>query len=160
MFKSRRKIGAALLEFAFVLPMFLFMITFAIDMGRMTFISAVLQDSAFTSARAGAQVGGAGSATTGESRKAFDSAVALLPTGQQGRISGFKVATGATCVKEAPTTSTRPDNRYVTIKIKYTVPLITPGLRKLLDATAPNEGPWQLGATGIARCEVVRSAVS
>lgn len=142
--------GTQILEFALLLPLFLFMLLFSIDMGRMVLISGAVHDAAFVAARAGAQVGDTGPNPGGASARAFASAVEIVPGAEQSRASVLEVS-GA-CQE--------PYNLNVRVKVSYRVQFITPGLTTLLgmvngERRAP-EGDWILPAVGIARCEVVR----
>jgi Flp pilus assembly protein TadG len=152
--RRRRTRGAQLLEFAITLPLFLFMLMFSLDLGRMVFMSGLIHDAAFTSARAGAQIGGAGSATTGASRKAFNEVVSNY--GWKGTDATYKVVSGATCAKAANSA----DN-FVAVDVSYKVFFITPGLNSLLGVLrggpTASDGSWTLKATGLARCEITKS---
>lgn len=156
--QKNRPRGAQLVEFALVLPIFLFLILFSIDMGRMVFYSGVVHDAAFTSARAGAQVGAAGSSAKGASRDAYFDAISQVPgNGDADTIATFSVERGASCDR-SPTSP----NRFVQVRGTLSVEFITPGMRTLLTIGGNGErfddlGAWTLPATGIARCEVVRS---
>lgn len=149
----RKRRGAQLLEFAITLPLFLMMLLFSLDLGRIVFLSGVLHDATFTSARAGAQVGGAKTGVAGNtdvSRKAYEEAMRAIPGTQQ--TSGtFNVRTGATCSRTPGNT-----NNYVTVEATRTVSFITPGLNSMLGMFQDSKGGYQLRATGVARCEVAK----
>lgn len=149
---SRRRRGAQMLEFAIVLPIVLFMLTFMLDMGRMVLISGVLQDATQVAARSGAQVGGAGSPTTGPAREALDQSLDDYPGVEAETTHSFVIESGERC----RTTGT---NRHVAIQVNYPVDFITPGLTMFLNMMdgedrAP-EGAWLLRATAVSRCEIV-----
>lgn len=147
--RFHKKRGSGLLEFALVLPLFLMLVCFVVDMGRMTFYSAVVHDAAFSAARAGAQVGTAGSASSGASRTAFNNAVDSAIPGGSSSIQNFVITSGAPCAATGT-------DAYVTVKGSVNVSLVTPGLYALLNVTSSNS-TWALNASSAARCEVVRS---
>lgn len=152
--RTRRSRGAQLLEFAITLPIFLFMLLFSLDMGRMVFLSGVVHDAAFTSARAGAQVGAAGTNASGASRTAFYEAVDAIP-GSKNEDATFQVVSSNEC-----TSSGRDEDTFVEVRVSYKVRFITPGLNSMLGVMSDRDngdGSWTLPATGVARCEIVRS---
>lgn len=164
--------AATMLEFALILPMFMFMMMFTLDMGHLVLMSGAMQDATFSAARTGAQVGGAGIDTraTGQGavcpngepcksgstyRSLMESAAQIPGYNRLGKVESMKVVHGAVCLDGA--------NDHVQIKVTYSTDLVTPGLTSLLKMVAADKGPtpnydhWTLTATGIARCEVIRS---
>lgn len=159
--------AATMLEFTLVLPMFVFMMLFTVDMGTLMLASGAMNDAAFSSARAGAQAGGAGF-VPGEDRSlcpsngncgggaSFDSAVEsydMIPLGDAVDFDSadFRVESGATCVAGTV-------DSYVTVKMPYTVELMTPGLEAItgIGTGADAAGKFTLVASGVARCEIYR----
>ena len=55
---TRVRRGAQMLEFAMLLPIFMFLIVFTFDMGRLVLTTVALNDVTQQAARSGAQVGG------------------------------------------------------------------------------------------------------
>ncbi len=149
--RPRRRRGSVMIEFALLLPMFLFFIMFSIDAGRLLLLRAELQDATQQAARAGAQVGGA--SRNGEvSRAAFNQAIDLAPGLETSKVSVFQIIEGANCTVANP---------YVSIRTEYNASLVTPGLGAVLrlvsrTAAAP-PGTWTLQAVSTSRCEVVVS---
>lgn len=142
-----RRRGSVMIEFALMLPMFLFFVLFSIDAGRLMLMRASLQDATQQAARAGAQVGGAVQGNV--SVLAFDEAIELAP-GMNPSRAVMVVLAGNRC-----TTS----QKYVTVRSTYEAQLATPGLDNLLrmisrGSTGPSGG-WTLRATSTARCEIV-----
>lgn len=141
--KRRKYKGVQFIEFSLILPIMLYLMLLSIDMGRLVFLSGIVHDAAFYSARQGAIQGGA----LGVSEDAFSQAVSRFPGSPTP--SGFTIQSGAVC--------SRGDN-IVRVTGEVETTLITPGLRSLLNAssTISNEGPWRLKATGIGYCEISR----
>jgi Flp pilus assembly protein TadG len=148
---TRKRRASVMVEFALLLPMFLFFIMFSIDAGRLMLLRAELQDATQQAARAGAQVGGA-TYTGAASRHAFDAAIELAPGLDAPKVTNFEVVEGGRCTVGQP---------YVTIRTEYDASLVTPGLGALLRLVSSNAGTvsstWQLRAVSTARCEVVVS---
>lgn len=144
---ARRRRGAQMIEFALTLPLFIFLICFSLDAGRMILTQGALTDAAHQAARAGAQVGGGDVGGRRDSRVAFYDAVRSMPGGDTANISGFTAT---------------PDcsSGYVTVRGTYDVKFITPGLTAILsmaDGRARDrEGAWRLEASAVARCEIRR----
>jgi Flp pilus assembly protein TadG len=149
----RSRKGVEIIEFAFVLPAILFILLFAIDMGRNIFVAGSLQDAAYISARTGAQVGGAcvGSpgCNTSAAHNVFYQSLGAIP-GAVPASAVWKVTSGGTCTLAAAD----PTNSYVTITVTYPEKLVTPGLATALQIVTG--GSPKVTAVGIARCEVVR----
>jgi Flp pilus assembly protein TadG len=148
---NRKRRGSVMIEFAMLLPIFFLFVLFSIDAGRMILVRAQLQDSTQQAARAGAQVAGGGTSSSGPSRTAFFNAVLLAPGITADRVTRFSVVEGSTCSQSQP---------YVTVETRYRTPLVTPGLGTLigmLDRSGRGpEGEWSLSAVSTARCEVAR----
>jgi Flp pilus assembly protein TadG len=137
-----------MLEFVLLLPLFMFFITFTVDMGRVMFMHGVLQDATYQAARNGAQ---SGLPQDPSVRTTFDRAVDEAPSMDADRIASFDAG---------PATCGSGTNAYVRVSSTYSADFITPGFSTLLGIFAgENKGPegdWQLGARAVARCEVTR----
>ena len=151
--RRRRRRATVLLEFMLILPLFLFMTVFAVDMGRMILISGALNDAAYVSARAGAQRGDAGNVENGPARNAFDRAAQMIPGANMTENAEFRIVQGR-CTDA---------NSYVVIEVVQQVDFITPGLGRLLGLMARDPGAvpdtstgWALRSRGAVLCEVVR----
>lgn len=171
--KGRRSRAATMMEFVLILPLMLFVILFTVDMGNVILVNGAMQDTAYSSARAGAQVGGGSltpdgrypcgvtnsgtSCNQGASYTAFRSAVANVPgyTSKQLTDVKMQIVTGGKCT--ATGTSARSDN-HVTIKVAYKQKLLTPGLSLLMDWSGSDidNGAWNMSVVASSRCEVVR----
>lgn len=167
--QSRRgwKRAATMIEFAFILPIFMFLLLFTIDMGQVILMSGAMQDATFSAVRAGAQVGGAsydartgvaacqatGPCTTGSTYRTFKKATSQIPFAATNTVKGMSILSGGKC-------ATTGANAFVSVRTDYSVKLITPGLNAMLGmidgATTAGDPAWQLHATAVARCEVVR----
>lgn len=138
-----------MLEFALLLPLFLFLIFFTVDMGRLILTRGMLIDATQQAARTGAQVGDAGNPYTGASRQAFDRAIELNPGMSLDHVAAFTVEEGAPC------------GRYVTISSAYDFRFITPGLAQAAGIFTGQQtqefATMRLDAASVARCEVTRS---
>jgi Flp pilus assembly protein TadG len=153
--RTRRR-GVTLIEFAFVLPILLFLMAFMVDMGRLLMVSHAMQEATYRSARAGAIAGGANisaGANQSVSREAFDRALSEIPGADQ--VSGpptLLVDSGGLCTKEG-------QNQFVTVSTTYNVRLLTPGLGTLLTIAggdgAQVSASYNLKATSLSRCEVL-----
>lgn len=171
--RQGRSRAATMMEFVLILPLMLFVVLFTVDMGNVIFVNGTMQDAAYSSARAGAQVGG-GSMTTdgrfpcgttktstscrqGASWTAFNAAVQNVPGYTSKQISGaqMQILTGGKCTAAA--TPSRSDN-HVTVKVTYNHKLLTPGLSVLMSWSGSkiDNGAWAMSVTASSRCEVVR----
>ena len=150
---TRTRRGVVSLEFAMLLPLFLLMTLFAVDMGRLIVVNGAVADAAFHAARVGAQIGGAcpNNPTTcdtdGVSRVAFNETVDAYPTIESSEVEYFRVDTGGRCASSGP-------DRHVTIRTRYKIDPITPGLYTL--AGLVGDG-WSVSNAAVVRCDVVRS---
>lgn len=170
--RGRRR-AATMMEFVLILPMLLFVTLFTVDMGNVILVNGAMQDTAYSAARAGAQVGGgsllpngsypcgtrssAGPCTRGASYEAFRAAVDNVPGYTADKLGNvqMRILTGGKCVASA--TPTRADN-HVTVSVEYTQRLMTPGLALLMSVTGSDidDGRWRMSVTASSRCEVVR----
>ena len=167
----RRRRGSTMVEFALILPSFVFMMLFTIDMGSLVLMKGAMSDATFTSARAGAQLGGAnvgvGAGRAGISERTFYSAVEQIPMSANLRdVNAFTVLEGGTCVAAAAGglgstgDAGAPHNSMVRVQATYTMRMITPGLSAMLNMIGGNGNAeangYQVTSTGVARCEVYR----
>jgi hypothetical protein len=166
--KLRRRRAVEFIEFAILLPFFVFFITFAIDMGRLTMLQASVQDATQQVARAGAQNGGwdfvdptlcpgAVGQCTGTPLTLLTGDVKQTP---YGNLLIFKSLTsyvsndgstygGAFCVNNA--------YPYVVVHSQYDAShiFLTPGLYQFLGIALGNfKDNWTLNATAVARVDV------
>lgn len=151
----RHRRASLMIEFALILPLFIFFILFSIDAGRLMLLRAELQDATQQAVRAGAQVGGAEFNGFSPSRDAFDRAVSYAPGLEAARVQSFEILGPPTNKCGTGSVATT----HVTISTEYRAQLVTPGLGALLDivtdnVSVPGDG-WILRATSTARCEVV-----
>lgn len=149
--RRRGRRATVLIEFMMILPLFLFLTLFAVDMGRMILVAGAMNDAAYVSARAGAQRGAAGDPQTGASRTAFERAVSAIPGASSTENTEFRIVQGS-CTNE---------NSYIVIEVVQEVDFITPGLGSLLGMVDRSEGSdigrsWALHSRGAVLCEVVR----
>lgn len=148
------------LELAMLLPLFLLMTLFAVDMGRLIVVNGAVADATFHAARVGAQTGGAcpdnGSqcndpdAAGAVSALAFYETVDAYPAINRNGVpdtNGFVVETGGTCTNSGL-------DRHITIRTQYDIKPITPGLYTL--AGLVGDG-WSVSNAAVVRCDVVRS---
>lgn len=138
-----------MLEFVILLPVFMFFLLFTLDVRSMVMQQAALQDATQQAARTGAQRGGGGAADAGASRQAFNRAVEAIP-GMTAQNIVFYGIEGAVC---------QDANPYVTVRARYRVNTMTPGLSALLrlaTGNGVNADGWEVKATSVARCEVTR----
>ncbi|MGZ4639143.1 MAG: TadE family protein [Actinomycetes bacterium] len=155
--------AATMIEFALVLPIFLFLMLLTVDMGLLMLTSGAMNDTAFSAARAGAEAGGAGlehgalacpvdgHCQSGISYDTAEEGLAQMPLGPSSYAydhSTFTVESGALCTAGGPDT-------FVTVKMHYRVHTFTPGLSALLGINGDSD--WPLTATGVARCETYRT---
>lgn len=163
-----------MLEFALILPIFMFMLLFTIDMGHLILMSSAMQDATYAAATTGAQVGGAGIDTSGSGmlvcnngttcragstyRSLTSSASQIPGYGKLGSLDSstpMVIVHGATCVDDGV-------NDHVVIRTKYSTSLLTPGLGALLkmmsgSSNGVSDNGWVLTSTAAVRCQVIRS---
>lgn len=156
-----------MIEFAFILPIFMFLLLFTIDMGQVILMSGAMQDATFSAARAGAQVGGAsvdartgttvcgrtGACSSGSTYRTFARAADQIPFAATKSATKLSIRSGGVC------TTTGADS-HVGIDVTYNVRLLTPGLNSMLGLMNGTNGgkdaDWAMKATAVARCEIVR----
>jgi Flp pilus assembly protein TadG len=168
--RHRKRLGTAMLEFALILPIFMFMMVFVLDMGHLVLMSGAIQDATFSAARTGAQLGGGGVdgssggaivCTNGAACQSGSTWQTLNQTAQQipgygslGELKRMTVVKGARCAATGSDT-------HVVVRSEYSTELLTPGLGGLLSLFSGKsnnlDGDWTLTATAVARCEIVRS---
>lgn len=152
--RKRKSRASLMIEFAIILPLFIFFILFSIDAGRLMLLRAELQDATQQAARAGAQVGGAELNGSTPSRSAFNRAIEYSVGLSQDRVVSFTIVEPAS--KKCGTGSVSAS--HVTISSEYSASLVTPGLEALLELATSDvsipQGGWLLRATSTARCEI------
>jgi Flp pilus assembly protein TadG len=143
----RRRRAAAMVEFALLLPLFVFFVMFTVDMGRMVIMRAQLHDATQQAARAGAQIGDAAGGG-GTSKIAFDQSLQDAPLLQPGLATMLIMQNSCS----------QAGNQYVAIRGEYPTTLVTPGLGAMLNlfnaGGVNTAGTWTLRATSVARCEI------
>lgn len=145
-----RRRGAVMLEFVMILPMFLFLVFFTVDMGRMTMLSGMLSDTAYIAARAGAQHGTREVAGRDVIQEALDRVEGNMPTfGADNPIQ----------LTQANARCSGPQS-HVEVEVTKDVDFITPGLSSLLGAfgggSSVNLNTWTLRSRATVLCEVSR----
>lgn len=147
--QRRRRRGTVMLEFALLLPLFMFLVLFTVDVGRLTFYMGALNDATYLSARAASQYGSTGPANSGISATAFRRAIEAVPGMANGseriQIVGTGVCTDATS--------------FIDIDGTYRYRFLTPGLSELarLSSQYDTRSGWQISASASVRCEIVRN---
>lgn len=164
----RRPRAAQFIEFALVLPAFMFLLMFVVDMSVITLVNSGMQEATYNAARFAAQRGGTSVGSTapcannaicatGPVYNRFVETVRSTPLAssvQAGSLN-LTVVSGAVC----SATSGSVDDTFVTLRSAYSINLITPGLSaimKLLNSNSTQELPGSFTSTAVARCEVVR----
>jgi hypothetical protein len=165
---SRLRRAVTQLEFALVLPAFLFLMLFTVDMGHLILVSGAMQDATFSAARTGSQIGGAGldgqsgalacpgsgTCSGGSTYGSLTSSADQVPSvSGEGKIESMEIVHGAICRNSSP------DN-HVVVRVVYSTHLLMPGLTTMLNmvsgrAPAP-DGAWTLTSTAAVRCEITR----
>ena len=170
--RSPGRKAATFLEFAFILPIFMFMLMFTLDMGHMMLMSGAMQDATYSAARTGAQAGGAsidirantspcpqsGVCSQGSSYRSLQDTMRQIPgSGKLIELRDMTIVHGGRCTNDGV-------NDHVEIRTRYDLHLITPGLTAMLDMFSEGKqagvdnSAWTLKSTAVARCEVIRSA--
>lgn len=142
---TTRPRASVMVEFALILPLFLFLALFAFEAGRLMLVRAELQDATQQAARAGAQVGGGTVRVSGEiwSLRAFNSALDNSAMNLNSASATFVVIGGSRC---------SVSDRFVTVTATIPPPpSIIPGLYAMINVANPN---WSISATSTALCEV------
>lgn len=148
-----------MLEFIIILPMFLFLIVFMVDMGRVIMVATAVQEATYRSARASAIAGGADLLVTDSqgglgsvSDAAFFQALEETPGGRSAENISLSTVSGGRCEQSEP-------NNFVTIQATYDVKFLTPGMGGLLrlagGGTTELGTSYSLQAVSVSRCEVV-----
>lgn len=144
---SRRRAGVSTLEFVIVLPLFLLLVTFIVDISRVLMASNAVDMATARAAREAAIVGG-GSVNCGSTpcfRSVFDEVVSVTPgAGEVEKISNVRATTGRRCSVA---------DSVVTIEATYSIDFLTPGLASVMGLGSA-DGFRGLTSVGVARCEV------
>jgi len=156
---SRRRRAVQFIEFALIMPFFVVLIFFALDIGRMSIAYATMQDLATTTAIAGAQSGGVCLASdgtvdcnNGPGAKALSQSDEILAALPAGLVSNVAAAypSGDKCTVDGA-------NSYVTVTLKFDVQMLTPGLSLLAGTLSGHPGKTlTMTTTALSRCEIVR----
>ncbi len=165
--RGRHRRAAEYVEFAILLPFFVFFITFAVDMGRLTMLQSAVQDATQQVARAGAQSGGwdfiSGTyCSAGTGVCAPNSAPYKLMQSTLNQIpfaNGSYVKSVSSYASDYGTTYAGPfcvnnTGSYIVAKSQYDARYVflTPGLYALMGAALGSH--WYLNATAVARADV------
>lgn len=170
---NRGRRAVEMLEFALLMPIFLFLVLFSIDMGVVVMQDGIIHDAAFVGARADAQVGGgqygyqsAYSAVQdqlkwvpalGSGASNAEICIPGVPGCSPGATQYVPPTVGYSYCSSAP--GPNGEGTYIEVQLTVPVRLLTPGLNGLLLLIDPGaNGPgnvWSLSATGVARCEIV-----
>jgi hypothetical protein len=178
--KIGRRRAAEFIEFAILLPFFIFFITFAVDMGRITMLQAALQDAVQQVARGGAQNGGWDAVNplycpppiarstlvpnqstgqplgcTGVPLTIINSALDQTPFGNHANLlllNSYASADGTAYSAPYCQSNAEP---YVVAQASYNVSgiFLTPGLYRMMGVALGNYN-WTLNATAVARVDV------
>jgi len=155
-----------MIEFAFILPMFTFMLLLSLDMGHLMMVRGAMADATFAAARTGAQIGGAGlDSSGGQACKSVGNCPAgstwiALSNDVRANVPGYNAAWGLTMNIKSGARCKAGKDDHVAIDVAYTVVPITPGLGAMLNMAGGGAGPgmnWRIHTVAIARCEVIRS---
>lgn len=148
--KFKPKKAAELLEFAMASVIMFLFLAVIINLANIVMHQGMLDDALMTAAQQGAQLGGAGSASSGPSRSTYYSFMQGMPNGANNPLT-FNVVTGSTCTVSSP-------NNFVTLNGTVTVPVVLPGIYHALHVfLGPNAtaAGYVVSSTEVARCEVV-----
>lgn len=149
-----KKAVIGIVELVWLLPLFLIMVFFIVNVGVIIFTKSVFTDAVYASARASAQAGGAyvvdPTTNTPIYNESFINTLAGIP-GMPSTLSPtnpnlqLRVLDGATCTTIGP-------NSYVEIEANYNAPLPVPAFNALLRVGGNG---YAFSTIGVARCEVV-----
>ena len=161
--RSRHRRGVEFIEFAILIPFFLFFITFAIDLGRLTMLQAGLQDATQQVARGGSQLGGWGNlcnptcATNSPPYSAFTSSVNQIPGHTGVQVQSLTVFTAPFGSNARASGLCSAANPYITAKSTASTKtlFLTPGLYQVI-GVLNGQSNWTLTSTAVARCEVAK----
>ena len=146
---SRHRRATVLLEFMLILPLFLFLVFFSVDMGRLMVVYGAVGDATYVAARAGAQYGTTNVNGVPVADEAYQRSLDGMP-GVSGSTSKLVVISGECTSKSS----------YIVTEGQQTVSLITPGLGALLKSFEGGDSgygaDWVLKARASVLCEVVR----
>jgi hypothetical protein len=144
----RRRRATGTLEFAMVLPLFLLLITFIVDVSRVMMISNAVNTSAYRAAREAAIRGGGDVVCPSSGTRCYIATFNTVLTETPGG-SMATVTNGPTVLKGARCSAVDP---IVVIEARYSVRFLTPGLATVMGLAGG--GFNNLGAKGVSRCEV------
>lgn len=157
--KSRRRTrGAAIVEFAMIVPFLVAFIMVCLDLGHLALTKAVLSEVTFSSAHAGAQAGVPGSPSTGIVHDAFVASVDSAPLdANRTQIDSVQVSGANGGGSPGQCSDAQP---YVDVQSSTYVDLMTPGLAQVF-GNLQNNGIFNgsdllVRAKATARCDVIR----
>lgn len=145
---SRRRVrGVVMIEFMLLLPLFMFICLFTVDLGRLVVVSGAVNDATYVAARSGAQ---RGSATEGDNAQiTFEKTIKNIPGAAKLPAAEFTVIDG-----DCTTSSS-----YIVVEARQSVPLITPGMNELMNVftggSLQNPG-YMVSSRGVVLCEIIR----
>lgn len=144
--RQSKKRAVSTLEFVMILPMFILLITFMVDISRVLMISSGVNNAASKAARDAAIRGGTQVLCGTEPcfKATFNQAIADTPgtNGIKAKSLDLEATSGQQCSSI---------DAVVSVKATYDVDLLTPGLSTVLGLTGGFKG---LTSVGVARCEV------
>jgi Flp pilus assembly protein TadG len=149
--------GTVLLEFMLILPFFLFLILFTVDMGRLVLVSGALSDATYVGTRAVAQYGFIGDVAQDQGGAAFNEAIEAY------NLFGDSPSDTVTFTIDN-TNGCRTGGSGATAYVEATgtaaIRFITPGLGALLGAVGgggSSDGNFEVTEQAVLRCEITRS---
>jgi Flp pilus assembly protein TadG len=143
--RRHRRRATVLLEFVMIMPLFMMLTMFSLDMGRIMVISGALNDATYVGARSAAQYGAVNIGGVNVVERAFRNAVDDIP--------GID-PTKATVVVTAPSSGVcRGTDVYIDARATYNMRLVTPWVDNLLDLFGRT---WTIRTNATVLCEVVR----
>lgn len=163
--RTKRNKGTVLLEFAMILPMFLFLILFSVDMGRYLLIAGALGDATYVGTRAVAQTATLNSNGVNVGETSFNNAISTIPflngestdPNSPGRAKFQVLGTGNSAA--LPENTCRVGGSlYVVGRGTVSVNLLTPGIGVLfgLSGQSVSGNTIEVEQRAQLRCEVLR----
>jgi hypothetical protein len=136
-----------MLEFVIILPIFLLLIVFIVDVSRLLMVNNAVSTATYRAAREAAIRGGADVLCVQERCfvGTFNQTLNEVPGGSVANITqgSLKASSGNRC---------SVSDRVVTVEVSYSLNLLTPGLATVLGV---GSGGWEgVSVSAVARCEV------
>jgi Flp pilus assembly protein TadG len=149
---TRARRATSMLEFVIILPLFLLLIVFIVDVARVLMVNNAVTTATYRAARDAAIRGGTDVYCGAERcyQRTFDQALSEVPGGSAATVdpAGPRVVSGARCTSGSVTLA----DSVVTLETTYSLSLLTPGLATLLGT---GSGGWEgISVSAVARCEV------